>query len=615
MSLEQHLAKVEDVADKTFDFVIIGGGLAGCVLAARLTENPGVSVAVLEAGKAHLNDPLVTVPDGWMRQAYNPEYDWVFRTKPQARIQNGITTPDGKPDPSFYWSRGKGLGGSSSINFLFWTRPSREEVDAVEKVGNPGWNWERFFEAAKKCETLVKTPITNHPDYKDLYDSKYVGHAGPVTISFARTVSGAEHRFQQALQAFGVPVIDDALGGNLNGTFKCPNNVDTRTGTRSTAATGYLYPALTRPNLTVLPEAYVTRIITSKEGEEAVAKGVEFKHGGKTYTVNVGKEVIVSASTVKSPHILELSGIGNRKILEKLDIPVQVDLPTVGENLQDHLILANPVWALKSDQDLVTSDTLLKPEVQSKLKSIYGEELSGGPLYFALSGCTFLPVQTFSDRADEIIASFEKKLAERADKLPVGLKEQYEVQLEMLKDKNVPDIEIVVFPVNMQPGSGAPPFAGLLPSIGRPFTRGTIHAISKDPEVQPEIDPNYIEEEIDLELLVDSLKFVRKVAAQEEWKSITEGEMLPGPNVVSDEQIRENIKQNVSTTWHACGTCSMMPREKGGVVDTHLKVYGTKNIRVADLSILPLLTSVHTQATTYGIAEQAADIIKADHGL
>ncbi|KAI0695505.1 GMC oxidoreductase [Cerioporus squamosus] len=614
-SLEQQLAKVEDVAGKTFDFVIIGGGLAGCVLAARLSENPGVSVAVLEAGKAHINDPLVSVPDGWMRQAYNPEYDWIFRTKPQSRIQNGITTPDAKPDPSFYWSRGKGLGGSSSINFLFWTRPGREEVDAVEKLGNPGWNWQRFFEAAKRCENFVKTPINNHPDYKDLYNHNSVGHEGPVTISFARTVSGTEYHFQQALQAVGVPVIDDALGGNLSGTFKCPNNIDTRTGTRSTAATGYLYPALSRPNLTVLTEAYVTRIITSKEGEEAVAKAVEFKHGGQTYTVNVAKEAILSSSTVKSPHILELSGIGNRTILEKLGIPVQVDLPTVGENLQDHLILANPIWALKSGQGFVTSDTILQPEIQEKLRSMYGKEKANDQLYFALSGCTFVPVQTFSDRADELIASFEKKLAERADKLPVGLKEQYEVQLEMLKDKNVPDIEIVVFPVNMQAGNGAPPFVGLLPSIGRPFTRGTIHAASKDPEVQPEIDPNYIEEEIDLEILVDSLKFVRKVASQDAWKSITEGEILPGPNVQTDEQIRASIKESVSTTWHACGTCSMLPREKGGVVDTHLKVYGTKNIRVADLSILPVLTSVHTQATTYGIAEQAADIIKADNGL
>ncbi|CDO71815.1 GMC oxidoreductase [Trametes cinnabarina] len=601
MSLEQQLAKVEDVADKTFDFVIIGGGLAGCVLAARLSENPEVSVAVLEAGKSHINDPLVSIPDGWMRQAFNPEYDWLFRTKPQSRVQNGITTPDAKPNPSFYWSRGKGLGGSSNINFLFWTRPSREEVDAVEKLGNPGWNWQRFFKAAKRCETLVETPVSNDPDYLDLFHADSVGH--PVSLSMT-----------QALAAYGIPVIDDALGGNLSGTFKCPNNIDTRTGTRSTAATSYLYPALARPNLSVLTDAYVTRILTSKEEDQAVAKAVEFKHGGGTYAVKVGREAILSSSTVKSPHILELSGIGNHEILERLGIPVVADLPGVGENLQDHLILANPTWALKPEKGIVTSDTIGQPEIAEKLKALYGDD-NGGPLYFALSGCTFIPIQTFSDRADELIAAFEKKLLEKADRLPVGLKEQYELQLKMLKDKNVPDIEIVVFPINMQPGSFDTPFVGLLPSIGHPISRGSIHAVSKDPEVQPEIDPNYIEEDLDLELLVDALKFVRKVASEDAWKAITSGELLPGPDVATDDQIRENVKQNVSTTWHACGTCSMMPREKGGVVDPHLKVYGTKNIRVADLSTWPLLSAVHTQALVYGIAEIAADVIKADNGI
>ncbi|KAI1783604.1 GMC oxidoreductase, partial [Ganoderma leucocontextum] len=608
--MEQKLATVDDVAQKSFDFVVVGGGVSGCTIASRLSENPDVSVALLEAGNSHFDDPLVSVPDGWMQQVFNPEYDWVFRTTTQEKVINNVTTPSGGPDQSFYWSRGKGLGGSSSINFLFWTRPQREEIDALEALGNPGWNWERFFAATKRVETQVNfvsvlfhpTLVNNHPEFLELYSKESVGHGGPVQISFCKTVSGAELYFQKALEGHGVKTLDDGLGGSLSGTFKATANIDPRTGTRSTAATSYLFPALDRPNLKVLTGAYVNRIVTKKGGEVVVATGVEFEHGGQVHVVHAAKEVILCASTVKSPHILELSGIGNREVLEPLGIPVQIDLPSVGENLQDHLIFTSCVFEMNNDHGFVTSETITLPDVQAKLRGIYGE--TEGPISLACTGVTFLPLQTFSDRADELIEKVEKRIQEHADKLSPGLKEQYEQQLKMLKDKNVPDIEIVVFPVNVHPQGPPKPHVGLLPSIGHPFSRGTIHASSSDPKVQPTIEPNYLAEEIDLEILLDSAKFVRKVTADGPWKDVSNAELIPGSGVTTEEQLREFVKSNVSTTWHASGTCSLAPKDKGGVVDTHLKVYGTKNIRVADLSILPLLTVVHTQATTYGIAEQ-----------
>ncbi|TBU27831.1 GMC oxidoreductase [Dichomitus squalens] len=611
--MEQKLAKVTDVAQKSFDFVVVGGGVSGCTIASRLSENPNVSVALLEAGNSHFDDPLVSVPDGWMQQVFDPEYDWVFRTTTQEKVVNNITTPSGGPDKSFFWSRGKGLGGSSALNFLFWTRPQREEIDAVEALGNPGWNWERYFAAAKRAETFLPSPANNFPEFRELYNKDSVGHSGPVPISFCRTVSGAELYFQKALEAHGVKTIDDGLGGSLNGTFKAAANIDPRTGTRSTAATGYIVPALDRPNLKVLTAAYVNRVLTKKEGDDVVATGVEFEHGGNVHVVHAAKEVILCASTVKSPHILELSGIGNRNVLEPLGIPVQVDLPSVGENLQDHLIFTSCVFKMKEEHGFVTSETITLPEVQAKLRSIYGE--AAGPLSLACTGVTFLPLHTFSDRADELIEKVEKRIEQNAEKLSPGLKEQYELQLKLLKDKNVPDLEIVVFPVNVHPAGPPKPHIGLLPSIGHPFSRGTIHASSSDPKVQPTIDPNYLAEEIDIDILVESAKFIRKVTQDGPWKDVSEAELIPGANITTDEQLHEFVKTNVSTTWHSSGTCSLAPKEKGGVVDTHLKVYGTKNIRVADLSILPLLTVVHTQATTYGIAEQAADIIKADHSI
>ncbi|KAH9849915.1 GMC oxidoreductase [Lenzites betulinus] len=616
--MDQKLAGVSDVADKTFDFVVVGGGLSGCVLASRLSENPNVTVALLEAGKAYINDPLVEKVDGWMEVMLNPEYDWLFRTTPQAGITNSVTTPDGKPTPSFYWSRGKGLGGSTLINFLLWTRPQREEIDAVEKLGNTGWNWERFHAASKKAETFHAPPESNE-EYRPLYNSESVGNEGPIPVSFSRVTSGTEVLFQKALASHGIETITDALGGELSGTWRTASIIDPKTQTRSHAAKGYIYPFLDRPNLKVLTEAYVRHVLTKKDGDELVATGVEFEHSGNICTVNAGKEVILNAGTIKSPHILELSGIGDRAILEPLGIPVQLDLPPVGANVQDHLIMGAYVYEMRSGHGIITSDTIKLPEFQTKLRQAYGE--AGGPFALALSGATFLPLHQFSDRADEIIQAQEKKFASVSTKLPLGLKEQYDVQLEMLRSPTVPDIEILVFPFSIPPNDSGKPFVAILPSIGHPFSRGTIHASSADPTIQPTIEPNYFSEEIDFEILVDSVKFIRKVTATSPWKETAEQEILPGPNVVSDEQIREFVKQNLSTTWHSVGSCVMLPKDKGGVIDTKLKastadiVYGTKNLRVADLSILPIIPSVHTQATTYGIAEQAADIIKADYGL
>ncbi|KAI1787199.1 GMC oxidoreductase [Ganoderma leucocontextum] len=611
--MDHKLAKISDVADNTFDFVIVGGGVAGCALAVRLSENPNLTVALLEAGNAHIDDPLITTPDGWMRQLFNPEYDWVYRTVPQKNSKNAVTTPDGAPDPSFYWTRGKGLGGSSGINFLMWTRPQREEIDAIEALGNEGWNWARYFEASKKSESFHPTVRTNDSEYADKYKEESVGSNGPLPISFTRTVSGAESRFQKALSAFGVDVIDDGLNGAHAGTFKSVSNIEASTGTRSTAATGYLFPALDRPNLKVLTGAHVRRLLTTKQTEGVVATGAEFGHGEQVYAVNASKEVILCAGTVKSPHILELSGIGNRATLESANIPVQVDLPTVGENLQDHIIFCGNMWQMKDGHNFVTSDTLPVPDLQAKLREIYGG--IGGPVSLATTGVTFLPIKAVSDRAAELIETAERDIASKADKLPAGLKEQYDAQLALYKSADVPSVEFIVFPFNPHPNGQAVPLVGLFSILSHPFSRGSIHATTADPAVEPAIDPNYLGEQVDFEILLDAVKFSLKVAGTAPWQDAAERELFPGAAGATEESLRDFVRNFISTVWHACGTCSMLPQDKGGVVDASLKVYGTTNIRVADLSTLPLITAAHTQTTVYAIAEQAADIIKKKYGF
>lgn len=499
------------------------------------------------------------------------------------------------------------------MNLLIWTRPQRQDIDAVEKVGNPGWNWENFYKFSKKSERFSPPVNPSSRGYQDLYNANSVGLEGPIPISFARSHSGAEFPLQKSLEALGVPTINDSLSGDTLGTYKAVSDINAETGARSYSGAAYLLPALDRPNLTVVSEASVTRVITEQQGNELVATGVEFSHGETIYKVYAAKDVILSAGTIKSPQILELSGIGDRAILQPLGIPVRKHLPTVGANLQDHLICTGMSFDMREDANIVTSDLILDPKHESRLRAEFPDVK--GPLSVCLTGVTFLPLQTFSTRSQEIIEKMATRIARDAAKYPPGLKEQYEVQMQILKDSQVPDIEIVVFPFKWGNDDSNKPFMLLMPSIGHPFSRGTIHIKSADPKEPPVIDPHYFEEDVDFDILVDGWKFTREVAATGPFKDITVAESIPGPSVQTDEEIKAHIKKNLSTTWHACGSVSMLPQDKGGVVDTHLKVYGTKNLRVIDLSILPLLVAVHTQATVYGIAEMGADIVKNDHGL
>ncbi|KAI0727770.1 GMC oxidoreductase [Fomitopsis betulina] len=603
-------AAVQDVAGKRFDFVIIGGGTAGLCLANRLSEDARVSVAVLEAGQAHLDDPKILKPLGWLQQAWQPDYDWSFPLAPQSTCDTS----------KFFWNRGKGLGGSSSMNMMLWTRPQREDIDALEKLGNPGWNWETFYKYMKKSESFIaaKEPLSS--DYLDLHRADALGHDGPVRVSFAQATSGMEVPIQQSLKLLGVETISDSMSGKLMGTFKSMSSLDPATGTRSSATTAYLLPVLERPNLKVLPEAPVTRLITETVAGELVTTAVEFEHGETVHRVLVGKEAIVCAGTIQSPQILELSGIGDQKILEPLGITVNKHLPTVGQNLQDHVIFVGFVQAMRENVKLLTSDAAFDEKLLSRLRES-GLQIDD-PQSLCITGCTFLPLQAFSDRTESILESIKLTIAQKADQLPPGLKEQYEVLYENLAKSDFPAIEIVVFPFNAVPpvegdgdskpiGGQIPSYPVLMPSIQHPLSRGTVHITSPDPKKVPSIDPHYLEEEADLDVLVDIFKFTRKMSQMDPFQKLVGAEIAPGPKVETDEDIRAHIKKYIYTTWHSCGTCSMLPQDKGGVVDSKLKVYGTSNIRVVDMSIVPLIPSIHTQPVAYGIAEMAADIIKA----
>jgi len=315
--------------------------------------------------------------------------------------------------------------------------------------------------------------------------------------------------------------------------------------------------------------------------------------------------------------LLELSGIGSRKFLEPLGIPVAVDLPGVGENVQEHCF-TNVIFELRPG--LESLDALDDAAYAAEQMKLHPE---GKGLYqLTPTSIIFTPLKTCtgsSQAANEMITTLRQRMSIRANALSPGLKEQYDIQLEKFEAGTYGDCEIGCFP-QFYRASGTPEpgrnYVTLVGLLNRPLSRGTIHIASRNPHDQAEMDPHYFEDSFDLEVMRHILRFMRRLGTSTPFSTVLGSEVLPGPNCTSDdsEDAENYIKDTLSTTFHTVGSASMLPRNKNGVVDANLRVYGTTNIRVVDLSVVPLHVSAHTQVTAYAIAEQAADIIKGIPG-
>ncbi|TCD71169.1 hypothetical protein EIP91_012117 [Steccherinum ochraceum] len=593
------LAQLQDVVNKTFDYIIVGGGTAGLTLAARLTEDATRSVLVLESGSENAADPIILQLSSFGCHFGNAKYSWPHMTIPQERV-GGAQQP---------MARGKGLGGSSAINFFVYQLPPADDYNDFERLGNPGWNWENLSSSIRKTQGFTpptKEMLAESNIKAGLWE---LGRDGPLKISFPPKINKLEAVVQESLVNAGVPPAPNPLGGNPKGSFIAPNTNDPKTFTRSYAASAYYEPNKHRPNLTVLVNAHVVRVLTETASSgEVVATGVEFLREMERYSVNAGKEVILSSGTIKTPQVLELSGIGDPQVLKKIGVPLTVDLPGVGSNLQDHTMVAVKL-ELKDDPTLETFDILRDPEMAAKHRELLKK---GTGLYTqGLAGYAFCALDMISEKAQEIMKATEESAAKKT--YLDWRREQYSIDIGRWKAGS-PGIEILTFPGDFAPrGPVAPGKKYLALAIGNfhSISRGTIHCVSNDPLKDPEIDPNYFEEPFDLHVLVQGMQFARKLAQTQPLKDLCVGEIEPGSEVSidNDEEMAEYVKTHFHSPWHAASSCSMMPKEKGGVVDPQLKVYGTTNVRIVDLSIIPLHLAAHVQATVYGIAERAASII------
>ncbi|KAF9475239.1 alcohol oxidase [Pholiota conissans] len=596
-------ATIDQVSSKKFDYIVIGGGTAGLALASRLTEDVNTSVLVLEAGPANLNDPMLLTPGMLGVHFKNPQYDWAFETVPQKEL-------DGR---AVFWARGKTLGGSSAINFFQFHHPPKRDIDAFERLGNPGWNWDLLKKYYDKSSGFIppgvkRDEISYNSDQRNTY--------GPVKYAYSMHPSGFEGPYQRVLKSIGIPVVKDPLLGDIKGTWITPLTIDPETKGRTYAANMYYIPNADRKNFTVLVNAQVAKIDLQKVNGVATATGVQFIYEGKLHTALASKEVILSAGSIMSPQILELSGIGSNKVLDNAGVETIIDLPGVGENIQEHIYSGTTFEVKKDIQDQFTTfDCLRDPAELEKQKVLFSTE-GKGALAMAPTVMSFLPLSTVSPDAETLHQDLKKTINEgiTTGRYSPALQKQFKLQLENI-DGGHPNTEMVLVQGFVTPPIVAGPEPGkkyvtMSCFLNHPFSRGTIHIGSNNFLDSPAIDPHYFEEKHDLRVFIELVKFNRRVMQMEPLNSFFNAEVNPGFDHNSDKKIGDYLKKSFSTTFHTVGSCSMRPLEDGGVVSPQLKVYGTSNLRVVDISIIPLHIGSHPQSTAYAIGELAADIIE-----
>ncbi|KAI0704543.1 alcohol oxidase [Earliella scabrosa] len=582
----------EQFAGITFDYLIVGGGTSGIALSSRLSEDPTSVVGVLEAGDIRLNDPMIDTPG--LSGVGNASYDWNFATVPQTSAgSRRIPVP-----------RGKLLGGSSGINGFAWGRASSAEYDAWATIArDKTWTWRALLPYMQKSERFSRLPSNPYPGITNLEAQRASvdilrvdGFTGPIVASYNTEYFNVSLEMVQTLNHLGVQTNAAPQAGHNAGVFNSLLSIDRSEGVRSYAATTYYCSHAHLRNHVVLPRAQVTRILLDQRLGGSVATGVEFIAGGRRFTAKVRKEIILAAGAVQTPQLLELSGIGNREILQRHGIRTLVNLPGVGENLQEHLFVIAQ-WKLNPGVD--TFDVLRNnATVATEQAQVYSKNRTG--LLAAIdSTMAFLPMKNVvsQQRLQELLHIFDR------ESRTTGIhNQQSQLERRWLESGQVPWVELIHWSkgtINPVQGEN---YVDLLGGIVHPTSRGSVHISSNDPLASPAIDTQFLNTTLDTQVLLDVLKYMLKVGKTEPFAGFVAAQTSPDPAAQSDDELLHSADIR--------GTAAMAPRELNGVVDASLKVYGTKNLRVVDASMFPFLIAAHTQATVYAVAEKLASEIK-----
>ena len=529
----------------TFDYIIVGAGTAGCVLANRLSANPKTQVLLLEAGKK--DDYFwIDIPVGYLYTIGNPRTDWCYQTEPDPGL-NGR---------SIGYARGKVLGGCSSINAMIYMRGQRDDFDHWQSLGNKDWGWDDVLPIFKMSEDYQHGPDDFH------------GIGGEMRVEERRVNWEILDAWRDAAAEFGIPKIKEFNRGDNFGNAYFQMNQ--RRGVRWNATKAYLRPAENRPNLTVLSNVLVEKVELNDSSQRPKATGVKIRRADKSSTIfKADQEVLLSAGAIGSPQILQLSGIGSSELLGSRNVPMRVDLRGVGENLQDHL----QVRSVYQVENTVT--------LNQKAGSLIGKALMGLEYFFFKTGPLTMPPSQ--------LGAFAKSDPNRST-----------ANIEW----HVQPLSLDKFGDPLHKFNAITPSVCNL----RPTSRGQVRIKSDDPEEHPTIRLNYLSTSEDEEVAVEGLRFTRRIMRAEALKKFNPVELKPGAEIQTDTQLLEAARDLGTTIFHPVGTCKM-GSDESAVVNDRLEVHGVANLRVIDASIMPTITSGNTNAPTVMIAEKGAKFI------
>ncbi|GAA0740478.1 MULTISPECIES: GMC family oxidoreductase [Sphingomonas] len=524
-----------------FDYIIVGGGSAGCLLAERLSANPEIQVCLLEAGPPD-RSPLIHMPIGIALLSKSKTLNWAYETQPQPHLGNR----------RLFWPRGKTLGGSSSINAMVYIRGHREDYDAWGEAADPIWSFDNVL-------PLFKAMEANERFGSDAHHGGY----GELHVSDLRTVNRLSEAFVEGGQEAQFPRNIDFNGETQDGVGFY--QVTQRKGRRWSSARAFLSGAIGRPNLQIITGARATRIIL--EGRKAV--GVTYTSGGKLTDLRTRGEVILSGGAINSPQLLMLSGIGDAAELDALGIPVAVDLPAVGKNLQDHLDIT--IMHEANDRTPIGIAPSFIPRALA------------GALSYIFQGKGFL-----TSNVAEAGGFVKSSPSQSRPNL------QFHFLPTLLKDHGRQIAFGYGYTLHV---------CDLLPK-----SRGRIGLKSRDPLDDPLIDPAYLSAPEDIETMVSAVRIGRQILSAPSIATFSKRELVPGSSIESEADIIADIRHRAETIYHPVGTCRM-GRDQQSVVDPALRVRGVEGLRVVDASIMPTLVAGNTNAPTMMIAERAAGLI------